>query len=168
MTGFDEFSKTSFFNLTPAQNLIMLSLKLAVIASVLLLAWRRRKLAPPALFATLGYAWFIFFIVSPAIAVQYFVWLAPFILFLSPTFYGFLVVATSVFLVAFYTITSGGFPWYFAHASNKNSTVLSHWSVVPWITLLIGSIVLAYRSRRRFPEVRLASLATLTERAEQK
>lgn len=87
----------------------MLVLKVLVVVGILLLAWRRRNQPAPALFATLRYAWIIFFVLSPTVAAQYLVWLAPFILLLAPTFYGFLVAGSSVFLFALYTITSGGF-----------------------------------------------------------
>lgn len=161
MTGLPEFSKTSFFNLTPAQNIIMTGLKLLVFAGILLIAWRRRRLAPPALFASIGYAWMIFFIFSPAVAAQYLIWLAPFILLLSPTFYGILVVASSTFLFALYTITSGGFPWYFAHASNKLNSICAQWAVIPWLTLVAGLVVMAWQARRENPDFRIMGLAPI-------
>ena len=154
MTGLREFSKTSFFNLTASQNAIVLVLKIAVVLAILFLAWRRRKLPPPALFATIGYAWMIFFVISPGVAAQYLVWLAPFILVLSPTFYGFLVAASSIFLFALYTISSDGFPWYFAHATNKLSLISAHWALVPWLTLVGGLIVLARNAGRQNPNLR--------------
>jgi hypothetical protein len=158
MTGLQEFSKTSFFNLTPAQNIIMTGLKLLVLAGILLLAWRRRKLAPSDVFASIGHAWMIFFVFSPAVAAQYLVWLAPFILLLWPAFYGILVVASSAFLFALYTITSGGFPWYFAHASNKLNSVCAQWAVIPWLTLVAGLVGMMWRARRQTPDLRMMSV----------
>lgn len=161
MTGLHEFSKVSFFNLSGTQNAIIMTLKVIVVLSILLLAWRRRKLAPPALFASIGYAWMIFFVLSPAVAAQYLVWLAPFILLLSPTFYGFLVAGSSIFLFALYTITSGGFPWYFAHASNKLNVICGQWALIPWLTLVGGLLALFLSARRQNPHLRFVSLTPI-------
>jgi len=161
MTGLPEFNKTSFFNLTPSQNIIMTCLKLLVVAGILVLAWRCRRLDPPALFASMGYAWMIFFVFSPAVAAQYLVWLAPFILLLSPRFYGILVAASSIFLFAFYTVTSGGFPWYFSHASNKLNLISAHWAAIPWFTLTGGFVALLWRVRRQNPDVPIVSFAAI-------
>jgi hypothetical protein len=161
MTGPQEFSKVNFLNLSGTQNAIMLALKVLVICGILLVAWRRRKLANPALFATLGYAWMIFFVLSPGVAAQYLVWLGPFILLLSPNFYGFLVAGSSIFLFALYTITSGGFPWYFAHASNKLNLICAHWALVPWLVLVGGLFALAWKVRRGNPDFRFVSLKSI-------
>jgi hypothetical protein len=158
MTGLNEFNKTSFFNLSALQNVIIMILKVTVVLGILILAWRRRKLPGTALFASIGYAWMIFFVVSPGVAAQYLVWLAPFVLFLSPTFYGFLVAGSSIFLFALYTITSGGFPWYFAHASNKLSAICAHWTLIPWLTLVSGLIAFGLIARRQNPHFRFFSL----------
>ena len=161
MTGLNEFSKTSFFNLSALQNAITMTLKVTVVVGIVVLAWRRRKLPAPSLFASIGLAWMIFFVLSPGVAAQYLVWLAPFVLFLSPTFYGFLVAGSSVFLFALYTITSGGFPWYFAHASNKLSAVCAHWALIPWLTLLGGLIAFGVNARRQNPHFRFLSLKAI-------
>lgn len=161
MTGLNEFSKVSFFNLSATQTAIMTLLKVIVVLSVLMLAWRRRKLAGPELFATIAYAWMIFFVLSPGVAAQYLVWLGPFILLLSPTFYGLVVASSSIFLFALYTITSGGFPWYFAHASNKLNAVCAHWAVIPWLVLASGLIAFALIARRESPNLRFVNLTAI-------
>jgi hypothetical protein len=161
MTGLSDFQKTSFFSLSASQKVIMLILKIIVVLGILLLAWRRRKLALPALFGSMAYAWMIFFVFSPAVAAQYLLWLAPFILLLSPRFYGFLVAGSSIFLFALYTITSGGFPWYFAYASNKLSAICAHWALVPWLTMVGGLVALVWNTRRQQPNLRLLSLKTI-------
>lgn len=132
-----------------------------VVCGIFLLAWRRRKLANPALFATLGYAWMIFFVLSPGVAAQYLIWLGPFILLLSPNFYGFVVAGSSIFLFALYTITSGGFPWYFAHASNKLNVICAHWALVPWLVLAGGLFAVAWKVRRENPDFRFVSLKSI-------
>jgi hypothetical protein len=161
MTGLQQFSKVSFFNLSGTQNAIIMILKVMVVVGILLLAWRRRKLAPPALFTSVAYAWLVFFVFSPGVAAQYLVWLAPFILLFSPTFYGFLTVGSTIFLFALYTISSGGFPWYFAHASNKLNAISAHWALVPWLTLAGGLFVFALNARRRNPNLRFVNLTTI-------
>ena len=161
MTGLDEFSRVSFLNLSAAQTAIMTLLKVIVVLSILLLAWRRRKLAGPELFATIAYAWMIFFVISPGVAAQYLVWLGPFVLLLSPTFYGLVVASSSIFLFALYTITSGGFPWYFAHASNKLNAICAHWAVIPWLVLASGLIAFALNARRQSPNLRFMNLTAI-------
>lgn len=161
MTGLQEFSKVSFFNLSGAQNAIILLLKVMVVVGILVLAWRRRKLAAPALFATIAYAWLLFFVLSPGVAAQYLVWPGPFVLLLSPTFYGFLVAGSSIFLFALYTIASGGFPWYFAHASNKLNAICAHWALIPWLTLAGGLFALGLNARRQYPDLRFTTLKSI-------
>ena len=161
MTGLPYFTKVSFLNLSPIQQLIMTTLKTAIVLATIILAWRRRKLAPPALFASIGYVWLIFFVLSPGVAAQYLVWLAPFVLLLSPTFYAVLTAGSSIFLFALYTLSSGGFPWYFAHATSKLNLISAHWAVVPWLTLVAGLITLLCKARHQHPQLRFLSLAPI-------
>jgi hypothetical protein len=161
MTGLHDFSKVSFLDLSPIQQLIMTILKVAIVLAIFVLAWRRRNLSPPELFASIGYAWLIFFVLSPGIAAQYLVWLAPFVLLLSPTFYAVLVAGSSIFLFALYSLSSGGFPWYFARATNKLNLISAHWAVVPWLTLVGGLIALAWKARQEHPRLRFLSLAPI-------
>jgi uncharacterized membrane protein len=161
ITGLHDFIKVNFLSLSPIQQLIMAILKLAIVLAILVLAWRRRKLSPPALFASLGYAWLIFFVLSPGIAAQYLVWLAPFVLLLSPSFYAVLVAGSTIFLFALYTLSSGGFPWYFAHATSKLNLVSAHWAVIPWVTLVGGLIALAWKARKQHRHLRFLSLTPI-------
>jgi hypothetical protein len=103
----------------------------------------------------------IFFVLSPGVAAQYLVWLGPFILLLSSTFYGLVVASSSVFLFALSTITSGGFPWYFAHASNKLNAICAHWAVIPWLVLTSGLIAFALNTRRQNPNFRFVNLSAI-------
>ena len=98
----------------------------------------------------------ILFVFSPAVAAQYFVRPAPFILLLSPTFYGFLVSRSSVLLFALYTITSGSFQWYY-----KNSAACALWALVPWLTLVGGLIALGWNARRLNPNIRIVSFKAI-------
>jgi Gpi18-like mannosyltransferase len=161
MTGLPYFTKVSFLNLSPIQQLIMTTLKAAIVLATIILAWRRRRLEPPALFASIGYVWLMFFVLSPGVAAQYLVWLAPFVLLLSPTSYAVVTAGSSIFLFALYTLSSGGFPWYFAHASSKLNLISAHWAVVPWLTLVGGLIALMCKARQQHPKLRFLSLAPL-------
>src|SRR5258708_39405099 len=102
-----------------------------------MIAWRRRYLPGRGVIDSLAYAWIIFFVFSPGISVQYMVWLAPFILILSPSLYVWLVVSSSVFLFFLYNITPEGWPWYI-HISTYKLDALNLWragSSWPWGTL---------------------------------
>jgi Gpi18-like mannosyltransferase len=159
LTGLDNFDRVSFLNLSPVQQLIMTTLKAVIVLAILVLAWRRRKLPATTLFASIGYAWLIFFVLSPGVAAQYLVWPAPFILLVSPSFYALLVAGSSIFLFALYTLSAGGFPWYFAHATSKLNLISAHWAAVPWLTVVAGLIALAWKARREHPDLRFLSLA---------
>jgi uncharacterized membrane protein len=161
MTGLHDFSRVSFLNLSPLQQLIIAILKVAIVLAILVLGWRRRKLSPPGIFVSLGYAWLIFFVLSPGVAAQYLVWLAPFVLLLSPSFYAVLTTGSAIFLFAFYTLSSGGFPWYSAHATSKLNLISAHWAVVPWLTLVGGLIVLGWKARQQDPHLRFLSLTSI-------
>jgi uncharacterized membrane protein len=141
LTGLPEFKVVNFFHLPLLERVVITILKLVIIAAVLLIAWRRRKLSSERLFDSLAYAWIIFFVFTPSISAQYFVWLAPFVLVLSPIFYGWLAASSALFLFFFYNVTAGEFPWYGAASTPNLNTVWTPWSLWPWATLLIGLIV---------------------------
>jgi hypothetical protein len=131
------------------------------VLAILVLAWRRRKFSPLAVFSTIAYAWLIFFVFSPGTAAQYLVWLAPFVLLLSPGFYVALVSGGSVFLFALYTLSSGGFPWHFAHATTKLNLISAHWAAIPWLILLGGLFAMALKARQQHLQLRFLSLAAI-------
>ena len=136
-------------------------LKVLIIVAILVLAWRRRKLDGRAALDSISYAWIIFFVFSPGVSAQYLIWLAPFVLLLSPKFYGLLVVSSTVFLFSFYTIISGGFPWYFGNSTNKLNTIWTPWTLCPWLTLLGGCFVFWMKAKHTTHDLRLLSLATI-------
>src|SRR5437667_11546296 len=108
LTGLQDFSRLSFFDFEPVQNIIATVLKVIIIGAALWIAWQHRHARGRAFVESLAYTWLVFFVFAPGGSPQYLVWLAPFILILSPTFYTCLLVSSSVFLFAFYNITSGG------------------------------------------------------------
>jgi uncharacterized membrane protein len=133
----------SFFNLPIAAAAVSWLLKIGITGAVVLLAWRRRHLSDRALLDSFAYAWVVFFVFAPSIGSQYLVWLAPFILLLSPKFYGWLTFSCTLALFFLYNNLSGGLPWYIGIArNNSNAASSTHaWMLWPWATLLAGMIV---------------------------
>jgi Glycosyltransferase family 87 len=138
-TGLPRFSRLSFFDLEPAQIVIVTLLKVVIVTAALWIAWQRRHARGRAFFESLGYTWLVFFVFAPGVCPQYLIWLAPFILVLSPTFYAFLTIASSVFLFEFYNITSGGLPWSVALVDDSKQHWTS-WSLLPWLVIVAGSL----------------------------
>ena len=147
LTGLTEFSRLSFFDLEPAQNIVISLLKVMIVAAALWIAWRNRQARGPAFVQSLAYTWLVFFVFAPGVCPQYLIWLAPFILILSPTFYSCMLVASSAFLFAFYNITSGGLPWSVALSTDEVRERWISWSLLPWIVLIIGPIALWRRAQ---------------------
>jgi hypothetical protein len=145
---FQQLNRISFFGLSPAAIIISNFLKFIVVCSVLFLAWRRRDSDARGLVVTLAMSWLIFFIFAPGVAPQYFVWLTPFLLFVSPVFFAFFTGAASIFLFIFYSTISHSIHWYFGVSTNALSAVWAPWSLLPWITLILGS-ALIWRSTRQ-------------------
>ena len=140
-TGLPEFSRLSFFDLEPAQNIIVTILKIIIVTGALWIAWQRRNSRGHAFVRSIAYTWLVFFIFAPGVGAQYLIWLAPFILISSPMFYAVLTVASSIFLFAFYNITSGGLPWKVALAMDDSKQHWIAWSLLPWLIIIAGSIL---------------------------
>ena len=157
-TGMPEFSRLSFFDLEPAQNIIMTVLKLIVVSAALWIAWQHRHARGRALVESLAYTWLVFFVFAPGVCPQYLIWFAPFILILSPGFYTAVTIASSVFLFAFYNITSGGLPWKVALAMDDSQQHWTAWSLLPWLVILAGSTALLATTRGRKFDLRLLKL----------
>jgi hypothetical protein len=145
-TGLPQFSRLSFFDLESGQIVIMTLLKLIIIAAAISMAWHYRDCRGQQFVESLAYMWLVFFIFAPGVCPQYLIWLAPFILILSPPFYAALLAASSVFLFAFYNITSGGLPWRVALAMDDSKQHWTAWSLLPWLFLIVGSLALWRRA----------------------
>jgi uncharacterized membrane protein len=158
LTGRPEFSRVSFFDLGPWQAFFVTGCKLFIIFGVLTLAWRRRKADDRGIWNSFAYGWIVFFVFSPGVCTQYLVWLAPFILLLSPTFYTWLLASSSVFAFAFYDTISNGFPWYKGVSTNALNKIWTPWSLLPWLVLITGLIMLWRKAKRADPSLRLFSL----------
>ena len=148
LTRFSQFDFTGFSNLPLAAAIASSVLKLVIVAASLTIGWRRRGLDSSSVLFSVAYLWVIFFALTPGFCSYYLVWLAPFVLFLSPQFYVWLTATSSVFLFAFYNTLAGGLPWYIAVSKFSDPirfNVLAPWALWPWITVLIGLVV--YRKR---------------------
>ena len=86
----------------------------------------------------------------PGVCTQYLIWLAPFILLLSPTFYTWLLGSSSIFAFVFYNTISNGLPWSKGASTNALNEIWTPWSVLPWLVLINGiDHALAQREARR-------------------
>src|SRR5713101_4887837 len=70
-TGLPEFSRLSFFDLEPAQNIIVTILKIIIVVGALWIAWHRRNARGHAFVESIAYTWLVFFIFAPGVGAQY-------------------------------------------------------------------------------------------------
>jgi hypothetical protein len=143
LTGWPQFNGTGAFHLPALAAATVFALKCLIISLAIILAWRRRVLDERALAASLSSTWILFFVFSPGIAPQYMIWLAPFVLMSSSVFYVWLTATSAIFLFVFYNTTAGGLPWYYSLSSNAAEmvNVWTPWSLLPWATLIVGTIL---------------------------
>jgi hypothetical protein len=158
LTNCSQFAVVSFHDLPPWENAIITLLKLLIIASVLMIAWRRRKLNECAALDSLSYSWMVFFVFSPGVCVQYMIWLAPFVLMSSPPLFGWLVATSSLFVFFFYNVTAGGLPWYVAISTNQLNRIWTPWTIWPWTVLILAMVYWWRNAIARDPQLRLLSL----------
>lgn len=142
LTGSSQFTRLSFFDLKPAQIVIMTALKLIVLGAAIWIGWRNRHARGRAFINSLAHTWLVFFVFAPGVCPQYLIWLAPFILILSPTLYACVLISSSIFLFAFYNITSGGLPWKVALAMDDSMQHWTAWALLPWLAIVAGSFVI--------------------------
>jgi len=136
-TGWSAVQTLGFSDLSRVQSLIATGLKVMIVLGISVLAWRRRHLPPPALFATLAGAWAVFFIFVPGVGTQYMVWLAPFILLLNGRWYLAVTAAASVFLAVFYHLSSPArFPWFLAIPQESGVAPSALAGNLPWLVMI--------------------------------
>jgi uncharacterized membrane protein len=164
LTGWSQFGRVSYYNLSTAQTAVGLLLKLLIIVCVIVIAWRRRALPATALLSSMAYAWIVFFVFSPGVCAQYMVWLVPYVLILSPALYGYLELTSTLFLFFFYNTIADAFPWYVAISRNRSNLDWTPWSIWPWAVLIAGLIIFWKTARQRHPSLCLFSLETLPTR----
>ena len=132
-TGVKDFGLMDFEGLTVAQGRVILALKAIMLAGMLTLAWRRRKLGGLEFFTTLGAAFTWLFIFMPGAGAQYMVWYAPFLLVLSPGWWAALTAASAVFMARFYHSTAGyHFPWDLALPKGPEAPYWAPWTNLAW------------------------------------
>jgi hypothetical protein len=161
LTGLPGFSRIWYEGFTLNQTVVVDILKAIVVITVCVAAWRRRKLDGVALIGSIGIGWIAFFILSPGVCAQYLVWLAPFLLFLSPRYYLAVTATSALFLFFFYNTISHGLPWYFGVSTNPLTAVWTPWTAWPWATLIVGAGWLWRKAKTADPNLKLVSLATV-------
>jgi hypothetical protein len=150
ITGHPAFAGIAVFEPTHAESAVMLGLKLIIIPSVIVIAWRRRAVAPINLFQTLALVWAIFFVFAPGFGAQYLVWLAPCFLVASESWYTALTVASSIALFIFYNTISGSIPWTMGFNVLPTASRWTPWLVLPWgvlATFLVVKISPTFRAQ---------------------
>jgi len=158
LTGLPQFGFVSYFNLPILETIVITLLKITIIVATLSLAWRRRFLGADRFFASIGYAWLIFFAFSPGVCAQYMVWPAVFALFLSPRFYLWLTATSTLFLFFFYNVIAGGLPWHFGNSTSRLNTVWTPWSIWPWAIIVAALILFWRQTKSSEPDISLVSL----------
>lgn len=154
LTHLPQLSGIGFSNLPPAAALIALCLKILIVISVCVLAWRRRLLGANSLVSSIAYAWIVFFVFAPGFCVYYLAWLAPFVLLLSPSFYAWLTATSTVFLFIFYNSLANGWPWFIAVSSFSNPQRLHSlmpWGLLPWAVLVCAMMFFWRKQNRATP-----------------
>ena len=90
-------------------------------------------------------AWLWFFVFAPGIGVQYFAWLAPFLVVAAPRAYAAHLATATVFLAIFYhTASDGRFPWIAAVPKTEHVAWLIAGGVC-WAVLAVMMVVLNRR-----------------------
>ncbi len=154
LTGMPDLQIVDFRNLSAHQNAVMAVLKLIIVGTVTVIAWKRRNKGGNEFFATLGMIWTVVFVFAPGGAVQYMPWFAPFILMLSPRWWAALTAASTVVLVVYYHPNAKWqFPWDLAQASDDRWIP---WTNLPWAVFLGIGI---YVARKAWMESRVTEPA---------
>jgi hypothetical protein len=149
-TGLAAFNSL-LINFSPSQIAIATVLKLLIVGGIVMIAWRRRSMDGWGLMESIALGWILFFVFSPGVCAQYLVWPAPFLLFLSPTFYAAITAASSVFLFSFYNAISHGLPWYLGISTNQLVSRWAPWGLLPWAVFIAGGFLMWKKSRASAP-----------------
>ena len=154
-TGAREYQIMFFEGLTPAQNHVMLALKLLLLAGMLALALRRRKLGGLEIFTTLGLAFTWIFVTAPGAGTQYMVWFGPFILIAWPRWWLALTAGAAIYMARFYQVTAQNhFPWNLSFPRGRQTPYWAPWTNLAWglfVALFCWQFTLWLRARRGAP-----------------
>jgi len=136
-TGIKDFQIMDFEDLTTAQNQVMLALKVILLAGMLTLAWRRRKVGGVEFFTTLGAAFTWIFVTAPGAGPQYMVWFAPFILLAEPRWWVALTAGSAIYMARFYHSTAQyHFPWDMSFPKRVEAPYWAPWTNLAWGTFI--------------------------------
>lgn len=135
--GWTQFGGVRFGDFTRAQTLVIGILKMGIIIATLALAWCRRHARGLPVFVTIAAVWTVFMVFAPGAAAQYLVWPAPFLLMMCARRYAWVTAACTVHLVIFYTVLSGGFPWYFGIARAATNPIWMLSGNIAWLAFVL-------------------------------
>ncbi|HST30874.1 MAG TPA: glycosyltransferase 87 family protein [Chthoniobacterales bacterium] len=127
---------------------LLTALKVVVVALAIGLGWFRRKQSAMGFLGTVALCWICFAIFAPGFIPYYLVWMAPFVLLYSATWYALLTAASSIYLFAYYNMMSHGMPW---NASDSSvPPAWNNWGTIPWF-VLVGIALSALVNWRSVP-----------------
>ena len=143
-TGWEAVQRIGFRDLTVEQLQIAMVLKILLVGGIALIGWRRRNVSREGFIVTLAAAWTWFFIVAPGVAVQYFVWPAPFLLLAIPRAYAVITATSTLMLVTFYhTASRGKIPWFYAQPMEPDVQTWSAIGALSWVAFVGVFVVYA-------------------------
>jgi hypothetical protein len=164
LSGMPAFGDRAMFDPTPSESAVMWVLKLIIIPSAIVIAWRRRGMAPINVFKTLALVWTVFFVFAPGFGAQYLVWLAPCFVIASESWYAALTLCSSIALFIFYNAISNGMPWMMGFNLISTASLWSRWLVLPWAVLAAFLVDQIRRARTPDGEISQISADLLTDR----
>ena len=130
-----------FRPLTLQQTIVVHTLKAIVIASALVIAWRRRNCPADRMLDTMGLIWAVFFTFAPGFGVQYLAWVSPFLLFYSARWFAVFTGVASVAVFVFYNTISQGMPWLRGFRLEQTSSTWAPWMLLPWAVFLAMTLL---------------------------
>jgi hypothetical protein len=117
-----------------------------VLGAVTFLSFRMNRMGKrPSLYAQTGMVFLFFFVVSGGFAVQYLVWLTPWIAELGAAPVALFMATGSVFLLVVYNYWTLGAPWYLAIAYPW--TTHQYFQVLCWLSVIVMAVAAWLRIR---------------------
>jgi hypothetical protein len=118
-----------------------------VLLGVAVLAYEMSRMRNrPPLYAQMGMAFLFFFVFTGGFAVQYLVWLTPWIAELGAAPVGLFLATGSIFLLVVYNYWTLGMPWYLAIAYPWNHH--QYFQVLCWLSVVVMAATAWLRLRR--------------------
>ena len=118
-------------------------------ATVIAIGWLRRKESGVGFVKTIALCWVWFAVLAPGFIPYYLIWLAPFVLLYSPSWYIVLTAGSSIYLFAYYNVMAHGMPWNYCDPNVPPAW--NDWGTIPWLLLVaMGLSALVFRTGFRF------------------